>query len=85
MSNLLRRTITVQSLVYGAIVFGLPVFTLVALAAQPNMENALASLRSARQSLVQAESNRSGHRGAAIKLVDQAISEVQAGIAAAGN
>jgi len=84
MSNLLSLNLTVKSLLYGVFGFGLLVFAFVALADQLNMENALASLRSARQSLVQADSNKGGHRAAAIKLVDQAISEVQAGLATAG-
>ncbi len=51
-------------------------------AAQPHMQNALAALQSARAELQVAESNKAGHRVAAIRLVNQAIGEVQAGIAA---
>ena len=56
----------------------------IAFAAQPNMVNALGSLRAARAELVQATANKGGHRERAIKLVDEAIGETQAGIAAAG-
>jgi hypothetical protein len=56
----------------------------VAMAAQPNMMNALGSLRAARAELVRATANKGGHRERAIGLVDQAIGETEAGIAAAG-
>jgi hypothetical protein len=51
-------------------------------AAQPHMQNALAALQNARAELQIAESNKAGHRVAAIRLVNEAIGEVQAGIAA---
>jgi hypothetical protein len=51
-------------------------------AAQPHMQNALAALQSARAELQVAEGNKAGHRVAAIRLVNEAIGEVQAGIAA---
>jgi hypothetical protein len=70
------KLIAVGALVAGAFVAGTQ-------AAQPHMQAALESLRTARQSLVQASSNKAGHRANAIKLVDQAIDEVKAGIAAA--
>ena len=50
-------------------------------AAQPHMQNALAALQSARAELQVAEANKGGHRVTAIRLVNEAISEVQAGIA----
>jgi len=56
----------------------------IALAAQPHMTNALASLEAARAELVRAEANKGGHRDRAIGLVDQAIGETRAGIAYAG-
>jgi hypothetical protein len=49
-------------------------------ARQPNMEAALASLRSARDSLERAQANKGGHRRRAIDLINQAISEVRQGI-----
>ena len=55
-------------------------------AGQPNMENALSALQSARASLLAASPNKGGHRDRAIQLVDAAIHQVRAGIAfAAGN
>ncbi len=51
-------------------------------AVQPHMQNALAALQSARGELQVAEHNKGGHRVNAIRLVDQAIAEVRAGIAA---
>ena len=47
---------------------------------QPHMHAALDHLRSARGELEAANSNKGGHRERAIELVDQAISEVRAGI-----
>jgi hypothetical protein len=52
-------------------------------AGQPNMEAALSDLRAARASLEKAEANKGGHRANAIGLIDQAIAEVKAGMAAA--
>ncbi len=50
---------------------------------QPNMKEALAHLREARAALAKAEPNKDGHREKALQLVEQAIAEVQAGMAAA--
>lgn len=50
---------------------------------QPRMREALAHLREARVSLDRAEHNKSGHREKALELVNQAIAEVEAGIAQA--
>ncbi len=52
-------------------------------AGQPNMQAALGELRSARANLQRAVPDKAGHRDRAIGLVNQAIAEVQAGIAAA--
>lgn len=49
-------------------------------ARQANMEAALASLRSARDSLERAKANKGGHRKRAIELINQAIKEVRQGI-----
>ncbi len=54
--------------------------TPLAQAAQPNMEAALASLQQARASLQKAVADKGGHRVKAMKLVDDAIAEVQKGI-----
>lgn len=51
-----------------------------AVAAQPHMTNALADLRAARHQLDEALPDKGGHRLAAINLVNQAITEVNAGI-----
>jgi predicted RNA-binding Zn ribbon-like protein len=51
-------------------------------AEQTRMRDALAHLREARASLVNANHNKEGHRVKALELVDRAIAEVQAGIAA---
>jgi hypothetical protein len=49
---------------------------------QPFMRNALNNLRNAQNNLSQATHNKSGHRANALNLVNQAIDEVSAGIAA---
>lgn len=51
-----------------------------AIADQPNMRNALDNLREARDDLQAASHNKGGHRLAALKLVNEAIDHVQAGI-----
>jgi hypothetical protein len=51
-------------------------------AAQPHMMNALAALQNAKSELLVAEANKAGHRANALRLVNEAIGEVQAGIAA---
>ena len=58
-------------------------FIATANAGQPNMQAGLGQLRSARASLQKAVPDKQGHRNKAIGLVDQAIAEVQAGMAAA--
>jgi hypothetical protein len=47
---------------------------------QPNMEAALTALQQARASLEKATADKGGHRVKAMKLVDDAIAEVKAGI-----
>jgi len=56
-----------------------------ALAAQPHMDQAIAILQSARAELGKAEPNKGGHREKAMGLIDQAITEVRAGIAFAAS
>ena len=46
---------------------------------QPHMKAALAALQTAKEELKKAKHNQGGHRAAALKLVKQAIAEVQAG------
>ena len=50
---------------------------------QPHMQNALMHLREARSALQRAEHNKGGHRERAVEIVNRAIAEVEAGIAAA--
>lgn len=57
------------------------IFVGVAVADQPHMENALSALRTARSELLLAEHNKMGHRAEALRLVNQAITEVQEGMA----
>ena len=51
-----------------------------AVAQQPHMYAALDALRMARSELVAATPTKGGHRANAIRLVDQAIAETNAGI-----
>ena len=53
----------------------------IAVASQPHMTNALASLQTARAELQRAEANKGGHRERAIELVNRAIEETREGIA----
>ena len=49
-------------------------------AAQPHMQAALNHLRNARTELQAAMADKGGHREAAIRIVNDAVSEVEAGI-----
>jgi hypothetical protein len=51
-----------------------------ATAAQPHMQSALDHLKAAKAELQVAEENKGGHRTKALNLVNQAITEVEAGI-----
>ena len=51
-------------------------------AQQPHMKAALEALRSAKRHLEEAEADKAGHRVKAIGLVESAITETEAGIAA---
>jgi hypothetical protein len=53
-----------------------------AYAAQPHMQAALGALQNARSELQVAEADKGGHRVTAMRLITEAIREVQAGIAA---
>ena len=53
-----------------------------ALAAQPHMQAALHALRNSKAELEAALPDKGGHRVKALGLIDQAITEVQAGITA---
>ena len=56
-------------------------FAGIAIGAQPRMQSALTALGEAKGQLEKADHNKGGHRVRAIELINQAISEVQAGIA----
>jgi hypothetical protein len=49
---------------------------------QPHMQNALKALEYSQTELQVAEHNKGGHRARALELVNHAINEVEAGIAA---
>jgi hypothetical protein len=51
-----------------------------AMAYQEHMQAAMDALRTARSELERSDAHKGGHREAAIRLVDQAIDETQAGI-----
>jgi hypothetical protein len=55
-------------------------FTQTARADQPQMEKALASLERAKEELQHAERDKGGHRSNAVRLINQAIEEVNLGI-----
>ena len=53
----------------------------IASANQPNMQNALTQLYAAQASLQAAAPNKGGHRDVALRLIAQAIEQVELGIA----
>ena len=55
-----------------------------AVAFEPNMQSALQALESAHDWLQRATPNKGGHRERALRLVEQAINQVRAGIAYSG-
>jgi hypothetical protein len=70
------KAIVILAVSGGAFAAGL------AYAAQPHMEAALNALLTAQTELKVAEHNKGGHRVKALDLVNSAIAQVQAGIAA---
>jgi hypothetical protein len=76
-----RSKVVVAASVFGALAIGVGIGVGVAEAAQPHMANALSDLQSARSELSVAIPDKGGHRVAALSLVNQAITQVQAGIA----
>jgi hypothetical protein len=67
----------------AAAALGAPTLALSALPAeayQGNMERALSALEAAMQSLQAATPNKGGHRERAMRLIEHAMGEVQAGI-----
>jgi hypothetical protein len=65
-----------------AVAMGAGFFIGQAQADQPHMQNALGDLKAAKAELQAAMHNKGGHRATAIGLINQAIGEVEAGIAA---
>jgi hypothetical protein len=76
-----RSKVVVAASVFGALAIGVGIGVGVAQAGQPHMSNALADLQAARSELSVAIPDKGGHRVAALSLVNQAITQVQAGIA----
>jgi hypothetical protein len=80
MRTSLPRSLTLGAAIAASIGVGY------AIGAQPHMDESVALLQSARTELAKAEPNKGGHREKALGLIDQAITEVRAGIAfAAGH
>ncbi|WP_127090021.1 hypothetical protein [Aquabacter cavernae] len=78
--NISRKTLLAFALGVGLTLGGNALVT-GAFANQPYMIATLEQLRAARASLQAAEPNKGGHREVALGLIDQAIEQVQAGIA----
>jgi hypothetical protein len=76
------KTRTTIAIALASLVIGLGAGAALAQGNQPHMQNALAALQTANAELQLAEADKGGHRVNAINLVNQAITEVQAGIAA---
>lgn len=64
----------------ASLALGTAFFAGQATARQPHMRAALDDLRAARDQLQDAASNKGGHRVEALRLTNEAIDEVQAGI-----
>jgi hypothetical protein len=74
----MRTTIAIA---LASLAIGIGAGAAVAQGYQPHMQNALASLQTAKAELQLADPDKGGHRVNAINLVNQAITEVQAGVA----
>jgi hypothetical protein len=75
------KTRTTIAIALASLAIGLGAGAALAQGNQPHMQNALAALQTANAELQLAEADKGGHRVNAINLVNQAITEVQAGIA----
>jgi hypothetical protein len=83
--ELLNRTFsrrTAAKRILSAGTAGLVGASLAEAAPQPHMQNALRALQNAASQLEAAVDDKAGHRANAIKLVSQAINQVQQGIQA---
>ncbi|HEY3621325.1 MAG TPA: hypothetical protein VGL12_02810 [Roseiarcus sp.] len=80
MTSTPSRRDLVQIAAAGAAVSALAVTSTPTLAYQGNMERALSAIGAAMQSLQAATPNKGGHRERAMRLVEHAMGEVQAGI-----
>jgi len=76
-----RRTLALAFVLGIACTIGANALVSSARANQPFMVAALEALRAAKGNLIQAEPNKGGHRDNAIQLVNQAIAQVEEGIA----
>jgi len=79
MGNKMRMAVAAGSL---TLAMGMGVFVGAAWARQEYMDQALSDLRDAKSNLQEARHDKGGHRIAAIRYIDEAIDEVQAGIEA---
>lgn len=76
----MRKTFSATPFLFG-VAISLSVGIGYAIGAQPHMAESISLLQSARSELAAATPNKGGHRERALSLIDQAISEVRAGIA----
>ncbi len=79
MGNIFGRRLLLGAVIASSVGIGY------AIGAQPHMAETLTFLQSARAELVKATPNKGGHRERALGLIDQAIGEVRAGMAFAGD
>jgi hypothetical protein len=79
-SQIARRRLTVAA--GAALLLGVGFAAGGVVAAQPHMTNALHALQNAQAQLQEAVADKGGHRVNALRLINDAIGEVQAGIAA---
>ncbi|MEN3332368.1 MAG: hypothetical protein V7641_1733 [Blastocatellia bacterium] len=79
-SRISRRSVLNTILPAALVGFAFPLRAKAAVADQPHMQSALDALRLARRELDQATSDKGGHRAKAIRLVNDAINEVEKGI-----
>ena len=78
MDRFSRRSVLTKILPASLLAIVLPGY--VKAADQPRMEAALEALRNAKRELDAATSDKGGHRARALKLVNQAMAEVERGI-----